>query len=320
MSSLTTNWALDPSLIYVALAAVLYWVGGRRETTGGEAFRRVAGSEQQRMMRLRELSFGVGLLSIVLALCSPIDYYSEQLFWVHMGQHIILLTVAPPLILLGRPWPRMWRAIPIRTRTRVGRALAQSDVAKPLRWLCHPLPAFALFNVDMLAWHIPLFYNLTLEHQWIHNGEHTLFFFTGLLFWAHVVDPGPIRARLTWPWRMAYVIGAMVTGWILAIALVLYPTPLYPHYADLVSRPGGLSAIEDQQIAGGMMWVLGSISYTVAVLYAFGRWAAPEDPPVATRTSAQTPTPHIPTPPTPQIPEPHTPDAHTPVTRPTVTA
>jgi cytochrome c oxidase assembly factor CtaG len=200
----------------------------------------------------------------------------------------------------------------------LGRALAQSDVAKPLRWLCHPIPAFTLFNVDMLVWHIPALYNLTLQHQWIHNSEHTLFFFTGLLFWAHVVDPGPIRARLTGLWRMAYVIGAMVTGWLLAIALVLYPTPLYQHYADLIHRPGGISVMDDQQMAGGMMWVLGSISYTIAVLYAFGRWAAPED----FKPVAQTGAPYTPTPPepAPHAPTPRAPETHQPATRPTVTA
>ena len=117
-----------------------------------------------------------------------------------------------------------------------------------MRWLAHPIPAWTLFNVDMVLWHIPKFYNLTLEHQWIHDCEHTLFFFTGLLFWAHIVDPGPIRARLAWPARTAYVIGAMVVGWMLAIALVLYPTPLYPHYADLLHRLG--RALSDRGPAG----------------------------------------------------------------------
>jgi len=277
MSALTSHWTLDPSLIYVSVAAVLYWVGGRTRAQGGESFRGLAASfARPREMVLRELAFTLGLLSIVIALCSPIDYYSEQLFWVHMGQHIILLTISPPLILLGRPWPRMWRAIPIRTRTKVGRTLAKSSWTKPLRWIARPVPAFVLFNANMLLWHLPALYNLTLQHQWIHNGEHTLFFFTGLLFWAHILHPGPLRERLDWVYRAAYAVGAMVVGWLLALTLVLYPYPIYPHYANLLHRPGGITALADQQIAGGMMWILGSISYTLVAFYAFARWATPD--------------------------------------------
>ncbi len=278
MHALTSHWALDPSLIYVALAAVLYWLGGVRDGAGGAPFRNagVRGSAEQREMLLRESSFALGLLVIVLALCSPVDYYSDELFWVHMTQHILLLTVAPPLILLGRPWPRMWRAIPLSARAPLGRGLARGGITRPLRLLTRPLPAWILFNVDLLIWHVPKFYDLTLSHQWIHNGEHTLFFFTGLLFWAHIIDPGPLRSGLSWPVRGLYVIGAMIVGWGLAVALVLYPYPLYHHYVELATRPGGITALEDQQIAAGMMWVPGSIAYAVTALIVFSRWAAPE--------------------------------------------
>lgn len=274
-----SHWNLDPSLIYVGLAAVLYWVGGRRGAVPGS---RVGGVKpgfqagERRHQLLREISFWLGLASIVLATCSPIDYYSGQLVMIHMDQHIILLTVSPPLILMGRPWPRMWRALPLNTRTTAGRAIAQAWWTAPLRFLSRPIPAFIMFNGFMLMWHLPALYNATLYHRWIHDLEHTTYFFTGLLFWAHVIDPGPLRAELNWLWRAMYVIGAMVVGWVLAIALVIYPHVLYPYYAHLASRPWGISAIEDQQMGGGMLWVLGSISYTIYILIAFGRWAAPE--------------------------------------------
>ena len=91
-----------------------------------------------------------------------------------------------------------------------------------------------------------------------------------------MIDPGPLRPRLEWPARIAYVVGAMVVGWMLAITLVLVPHPLYAHYADLLPRPGGISALTDQQLAGGVMWVLGSIAYTVVALIGFYRWLEPE--------------------------------------------
>jgi cytochrome c oxidase assembly factor CtaG len=267
---LTAHWSWDPSLIYVTVAGVMYVLGGFRR---GTSRRRHPGRE---MEHVRELAFVAGLASIVIALDSPIDYYSDQLFWVHMVQHIILLTVSPPLILLGRPWPRMWQALPLGLRTLVGRALAGAGWTAPIRALAKPASAFVVFNADLVIWHIPAAYNLTLNHQWIHNGEHALFFFTGLLFWAHVVDPGPLRQRMSWYVRAVYVLGAMVVGWVLAIVLVLAKHPLYSHYAHLLTRPGNISALTDQQIAGGMMWVPGSLVYSLALLLIFSRWASPE--------------------------------------------
>jgi cytochrome c oxidase assembly factor CtaG len=254
-------WSIQTPLVYVGLAGLLYWLGGlgwRRRRTAQDP--------------LHTAAFVAGLGTIVLALDSPIDAYADQLFWVHMLQHVLLLTVAPPLILLGRPWPRMWRALPLEARTKVARTLAREHWTAPLRALTRPLPAWVLFNATMVGWHIPAAYNATLTSGSIHQLEHALFFFTGLLFWARVIDPGPLRPKLEWPARLAYVIGAMVVGWLLAIALVLVPHPLYEHYAALVARPGGISALTDQQLAGGVMWVLGSISYTVALLIGFYRW------------------------------------------------
>src|SRR5512142_1276544 len=221
------GWSIEPPLAYVAIAALLYRLGGRGRPSDWRA----------------TASFGAGLATIVLALDSPLDSAADDLFWAHMLQHVLLLTLAPPLILLGKPWPRMWRALPLRMRTRVGRTLARSPVAAPLRALTRPLPAWLLFNATIVLWHLPAAYNATLTSGWVHQLEHATFFFTGLLFWARVIDPGPLRPRMVWPARIAYAVGAMVVGWFLAIALVLDPHPLYAHYAALAHRPGGISAI-----------------------------------------------------------------------------
>jgi cytochrome c oxidase assembly factor CtaG len=269
------GWSIQLPLLYVAVAAMLYWAGG-------------LGYQHAGRQPLRTASFAAGLLTIVLAVESPIDGYAEQLFWVHMFQHVLLLTVAPPLILLGRPWPRMWRALPLQTRAGLGRTLARAPWTAPLRALSRPLPAWILFNVVVVAWHIPAAYNATLRSWAVHDLEHALFFFTGLLFWARVIDPGPLRPRLVWPARIAFTVGAMVVGWVLAITLVLVPHPLYSFYADLAHRPGGISALTDQQLAAGMMWVPGSIAYTITFIVGFYRWLEPDRP--ASRGQALTTT------------------------------
>jgi cytochrome c oxidase assembly factor CtaG len=256
-----TKWSLDPSLVYVVLAAALYVLGSRG---------------RWHPKPLEALAFFAGLLTIVIALDSPIDDYADDLFWVHMLQHVLLLTVAPPLVLLGRPWPRMWRALPLGPRTQVARAVARAGWTAPLRALARPLPAWILFNATVVLWHLPAAYDLTLTNGAVHVLEHAMFFFTGLLFWARVIDPGPLRPRLVWPARIAYAAGAMVVGWVLAITLVIIPHPIYGYYAALTHRPGGLTAIEDQQIAAGVMWVLGSLAYTVTFVLGFYRWLEPD--------------------------------------------
>ncbi len=263
------DWSLDPSLVYVVLAACLYVLGSRG---------------RDRPAPLHAAAFFAGLLTIVVALDSPIDAYADQLFWVHMLQHILLLTVAPPLVLLGRPWPRMWRALPLRPRTEIARTLARARWTAPVRALARPLPAWVLFNATIIAWHVPAAYDATLTSGAVHVCEHVMFFFIGVLFWARVIDPGPLRPRLVWPLRIAFTSSAMVVGWALAITLVVVPHPIYGYYAGLLTRPGGISALTDQQLAAGVMWVPGSIAYTITFIMGFYRWLEPEKPP--SRTSA----------------------------------
>ena len=186
------------------------------------------------------------------------------------------------------------------SRVSLGRTIARARWTAPLRALARPLPAWLLFNATILLWHIPAAYDATLRSSAVHQLEHAMFFFTGLLFWARVIDPGPLRPRLVWPARVAYAVGAMVVGWVLAIILVIVPHPLYAHYADLIRRPGGISAATDQQIAAGIMWVPGSISFTIAMLVGFYRWLEPEqrtgaarrpDPEMKVPAPASEPTP-----------------------------
>ncbi len=263
-------WSLDPSLMYVGPAACLYLIGSRGR-----------GHPRPR----EAVAFFAGLMTIVIALDSPIDHYADQLFWVHMLQHVLLLTVAPPLFLLGSPWPRMWRALALGPRTAAARTIAHARWTSPVRALARPLPAWILFNATVVGWHVPAAYDATLKYGAVHACEHAMFFFAGLLFWARVIDPGPLRPRLVWPVRIAYTVGAMIVGWVLAITLVVIQHPIYSYYAALPTRPGGISELTDQQLAAGVMWVPGSISYTITFLIGFYRWLEPD------RSSSTAPAP-----------------------------
>lgn len=263
-------WPVSPPLYVVVVAAFLYWLGGRRRVSGSR------GNEQA----WRTVSFALGLLTIVVAIDSPLDPLADSLFAAHMTQHVLLLAVAPPLIVLSAPWARLWQPLPLRFRRTVARAVVLSPRARWLRalshGLAHPLVAWTLFSANLVVWHVPTLYDLTLRSDAVHETEHALFFFSGLLFWGAVIDSPPFHVRLDWLRRVAFVTGGMLVGWLLAVVLAFATTPLYPAYASLAHRPGGLAELTDQRLAAGVMWVPGSLSFTVAIIVFFYRWLEPE--------------------------------------------
>ncbi|MEI6792414.1 MAG: cytochrome c oxidase assembly protein [Actinomycetes bacterium] len=262
--------ALDLPLVPVVVAAVLFWLGSSR-TVVAERCRRVR--------RWRDVSFMAGLSVIALALSSPIDQFSGQLFWVHMVQHVLLLTVAAPLIMLGQPWVRLWRALPLGFRRSLARAFMQRRWGIALRRaataLGQPLPSFIAFSGVLLIWHVPVLFDATLTSAPLHVLEHALFFTTALMFWKQVISSRPLKSQLSAVGRVGYLTAAMVVSWLLAVVLALAPHALYAPYADELSRPGGISALSDQQIAAGVMWVPGSIGFTIAFFFCFQAWLAP---------------------------------------------
>ncbi len=270
------DWSFDLPLVLVIGLAVLYWLGSGRTSTPVRTAR-----EQ----RWRSASYYGGLAVLAIALSSPLDALSEQLFWAHMAQHVLLLLVAAPLIVLSRPWTRLWRSLPLSTRRSLARTFAVEERTAPLRrlvhWLGRPSSSFVLFSVVLLGWHLPALFDATLSSVAVHALEHTLFLVTATMFWKQVIPSAPLRAVLTSPQRAAYVTGAMIVSWVLAVVLALAPHPLYSHYAHELSRPGGISALGDQQIAAGIMWVPGSITFVIVIFAYINRWLAPAPPSAA---------------------------------------
>lgn len=234
------------------------------------------GSRERAERRWRTLLFAGGLGSILLAVSSPVDRLSDSLFWMHMVQHVVLIEVAAPLIVLSRPWNRLWRPIPLSMRRTIARGVARGSWSAPLRalgrGLTAPFVAFALMNGALVLWHVPALYDAALAHPLVHELEHLVFFATALLFWAHLLGDGPFRARLSLPGRAAYAIGAMLVGWGLALVIAAAESPLYSHYAALVTRPLGISAIADQQLAAGIMWVPASVPWVVVAVVCVYGW------------------------------------------------
>ena len=256
---------IEPPFYAVLVAAVLYWLGGRRRVSAPQHGRTAA--------------FVLGLLAIVAAVDSPLDSLAGRLFVAHMAQHVLLLSVAPPLLVLAAPWTRLWQPLPLRFRRTAARAVVLSPRARWLRRtahaVSHPLAAWSLAAATLVVWHVPVLYDLTLRSNPVHQLEHSLFFGTGLLFWGAVLDSPPFRTKLGWVHRAAFVTSGMLVGWLLAVVLAFARTPLYSAYVAVAHRPGGLSALADQRLASGVMWVPGSLAYSIAIVVFAYRWLAP---------------------------------------------
>jgi putative membrane protein len=264
----SSSWPIEWPLAAIAVTALLYLLGGRLSATASDAGKRWRGA-----------AFYGGLATLVLAVSSPIDAYAGRLFWVHMVQHVLLMMVAPPLLLIGRPWPRLSRPLPLGLRRPLARTVLAGPSLAPVRGvfrrLAAPLPSFVLFNGTLLLWHVPALYDLTLRDGPVHDLEHALFFGTALLFWVHLVPGAAGRPQLADGARAIYGTAALLVSWILAIVLGLAQAPLYDAYASLAQRPGGLSALGDQQLAAGVMWVPGSVPYCIVLVVVALRWLDP---------------------------------------------
>ena len=267
------NEAVLP-LALISLFGALYGLGERRAV---RLLRRPRSPRQ----RLRSAYFYGGLLATALALVGPIDTYADKLLWVHMIQHVLLLTVAAPLIVLAAPWMSIWRPLPLRFRRALAGTIARSRWCAPLRSLKvlgRPVPAFLAFTIDLVAWHVPRLYDLATAHRGIHDLEHLTFVAFSMLLWAQVLDSPPLRLRLRNIQRIYYIVAASLVGWVISLVLIFSSTPLYPFYAHTLNRPGGLSAIADQQLAGGIMLVPGSIAMTLYVFAQIYIWIGTEEP------------------------------------------
>ena len=249
-SLLVSDWVLSPPVLVPAMAsAFLYGLGVRR--AGG------------RWPVRRSASFAGGIACVVLALQSGIDAYDDRMLSVHMVQHMLLLLVAPPLLLGGRPLILALRALSPRSRSSLAKAVRAG------RPYTAPAPALALFAAVVVLTHLPAFYDATLRHTALHHAEHAVYLVAGLLMWSPLldVDPAP-RHRLNGLGKLAYLIVAMLPMALVGAYLNRHATLVYPPYGP-AAHALGISALDDQAQAGAIMWVVGN-----TIMVVVGLWAA----------------------------------------------
>ena len=259
-ASLALGWTIEPFIALPLVAVAIIWLRLVGRLNGAHPATRVPA--------VRTWVFLGGLATIAVALMSGIGRYDTALFSVHMVQHLLLTLVAAPLLALGAPVTLLLRVASPATRQRWLLPVLHSRV---LRVVGHPVVAWLAFAAVMWGSHFSVLFNDALENPLVHDLEHVLFLGAGLLFWWPVVGLDPSPHRMSHPARVLYAFLQMPQNSFLAVAILFAETPLYVHYATL-GAPWGIDALADQDLAAGIMWLVGDVVFLGAVIGLIAAW------------------------------------------------
>jgi len=258
---LHSDWSPEPMVVLSSFAlAALYilWTGPLN--------RRRPGSEERKTTGRQTASFLLGCLAYLIALSPPLDDWSDfYLLTAHMFQHMIIMFVVAPLFLVGIP---AWVLQP----------LANNRFTNKIGWsLTRPIVAAIVSTFIVVVWHVPGTYDAALRHEPIHIAQHASFLIAALLAWWPVLGPLPAWPKIQSPplqclYLFLYSLPAGLVG-----AFITMSAPGFYDYYATVPRIFGIDLEMDQQLAGLMMWVGGSIIYLLWITYIFLSWAGREE-------------------------------------------
>ena len=219
--------------------------------------------------RLRAAACALGLVTGAAALGPPLDGLSAWFLSAHMAQHLLLMLVAAPLVLVGTPL-RLARQSGVAVVERASARLAHSRLLAALTW---PPAAWALFAAVLAGSHFTPLYETALEHPAVHVLEHALYLGAALVFWYPIVGLEPSRWPLGYGARLLYVASALPVQSLVGLAIFSARRPLYPHYA-MTAAVRGTAMLADQQTGGIIMWLGGGLPVIGAMLLIAAAWAA----------------------------------------------
>jgi putative membrane protein len=242
--------ALTGTLIVVGLVYTRGWIVIRRTRPGQFPLFRCG-------------SFLVGLAVIWLAIASPLDGFADVMLSAHMIEHLLLMSFAPPLLLLGFPVVPLLRGLPrVVTVLLLGPVLRTRILRQFGHILTTPSIAWCAMNIVFLGWHVPAAYDFALEHERWHEVEHLCFIGTSILFWWPIVRPWPTRAGHGGWLLLPYLIMADIVNTILSAFLAFCDRPVYSYYLR-ETNPFHISPLSDQRAGAVVMWVVGSLVFLV---------------------------------------------------------
>ena len=251
--------------IHWDVIAILLFIEGAYLLAIGPLRRRFVHADLVKATPREVALFSLGVLAIFVAEGTPIHDLSEQyLFSVHMWQHVLLVTFAVPLMMLGTP---AWLVRPL---------LGHPLLAWLLRNCTRPLVALVLFNGTLAAWHLPQMYDWALWNHNAHILEHMMFFGTAVFLWWPVFSPLPELPRLSYPLQILYLFVQSLVPGIIASLITFSNRVIYPTYGA-ADRITSLSSLEDQQLAGLIMKLSGTAALWLLATIIFFIWANQED-------------------------------------------
>ena len=251
------GWTLPPFLTVVSILTLLLYLRGWRR---GHALR------PKQLPLWRAFCFCSGVVTFWLAIASPIGVFDDVLLTAHMIQHLILMSIAPPLLLLGAPAVPFLRGLPRTILQKLFTPILRNKFVRRItHGLLHPVTGWLALNLAFLGWHVPTAYELALHSAAWHEVEHACFFFTSIIFWWTVIQPWPSRS--IWPrWKtIPYLFTADFVNTGLSAFFVFSGHVLYPSY-NVAPRTFALSPLNDQMAAGAFMWVIGSLLYLAPLI------------------------------------------------------
>ena len=253
VADLFTEWDI-PWIVTseLALAAIIYVLG----------WTRIRRTRPAQFPAWRLATFLGGILAVFAAVASPLDTFSESLLFMHMAQHFVLMSIAPPLLILGAPVVPMLRGLPKWFIRMLRPLFATGLLDRAGRFLTRPRVAWLAMNAAYIGWHVPRAYEFALASENWHNFEHACFFFSNLMFWWPIIRPWPNAAAQSRWVLVPYLFFADAVNTGISAFLCFSGRLLYPSYGA-IPRPFGLSALNDQVAAGAFMWVCGSMVYLI---------------------------------------------------------
>lgn len=238
------------------VAAIVY-------TRGWIAIRRTRAA-QFSVWRLGSFLLGLGVIWVSIA--SPLDGFADALLSAHMVEHLLLMSFAPPLLLLGYPVVPLLRGLPrVVVVSMLGPLMRSVRLRRLGHWLITPIVAWLLMNLTFLGWHVPTAYDFALEHEHWHEFEHLCFLGTSILFWWPLVRPWPTRSVYGGWLLLVYLVMADIVNTLLSAFLAFCDRPVYGYY---LKEPNafGISPLSDQRAGAVIMWVIGSLVFLLPAI------------------------------------------------------
>jgi putative membrane protein len=252
-------WSFDPGIVIPLVLTALLYLRGAKTAHG-------VSSKQK-------FCFWSGWLLLCAALLSPLHPLGEALFSAHMAQHELLMVVVAPLLVLARPLVALLWGLPFTWRRALGQGSKRKTIQNSWRFFTRPTTAWWVQAAAVWLWHIPRFFQATLDNDWIHSAQHLSFLGSALLFWWSL---SYAHGKVRYGASVLYLFTTAVHTSILGALLTFASTIWYPAYAATTTA-WGLTPLEDQQAGGLIMWIPAGLVYVIGGLFLFAEWLRESD-------------------------------------------